>query len=123
MQNTAFAIFTSLDFIRVLSRSHRYLDEDNVVGPVKVRILHGGTISNTATIALQLTDPAVTVTAAKGTFSAIEGLLSPVQNLATFTDPGGAESVTDYPAQVDWGEGKGFGSDTNVTISARSRAG
>jgi PKD repeat protein len=36
---------------------------------------------------------------------ATDGIASPVQTLATFTDPGGAEALTDYAATVNWGDG------------------
>jgi N-acetylneuraminic acid mutarotase len=101
-----------------IAGSHRYAEEDSVASHIQVRILHEGTTSNVAPVALQLTDPAVQATAAALPFSATEGQTSAVQPLATFTDPGGPESVADYSAQVDWGEGGGFVSDPNVTISA-----
>ncbi len=56
-------------------------------------------------------------TAPTGPFLATEGQTSAVQNLATFTDGGGAGSLSDYAVSVDWGDGNGFTSDPSVTIS------
>ncbi|HVX09559.1 MAG TPA: DUF4214 domain-containing protein [Pirellulales bacterium] len=41
------------------------------------------------------------------TVDATEGMPPPNQLLATFTDPAGAESVSDYSATVNWGDGRG----------------
>src|SRR5262249_9215048 len=35
---------------------------------------------------------------------AVEGTLSATQTVATFTDPGGAESLSAYAAVIDWGD-------------------
>src|SRR5262249_9717312 len=55
--------------------------------------------TSTATIA----DVAIV---AKGglTLNAVEGTMSASQAVATFTDPGGAEALTDYSADIDWGD-------------------
>jgi hypothetical protein len=99
---------------------HLYTDEDGYPGPVKVRItLAANTPSKAASVVsvpLTLTDPPVNATGATGPFLATEGTMSAVQTLATFTDPAGAETPSDYSADVDWGN-RTFVSDTNVSIS------
>src|SRR5205823_3857363 len=72
---------------------------------------------------LQVADPAVQATAAAGPFHATEGQTSSVQALAIFTDPGGPESLSEYRVQVDWGDGNGFTSDANVTLSGPNGSG
>src|SRR5438874_1924285 len=52
-----------------------------------------------------ITDPAV-LAKGVGTVSGIEGAkIASSKVLATFTDPGGAESVGDYTATINWGDG------------------
>jgi PKD repeat protein len=52
----------------------------------------------------QVTNPAVNATGGF-TISAIEGVASTVQTVATFTDPGGAEPLASYSALIAWGDG------------------
>jgi hypothetical protein len=49
-------------------------------------------------------DPPVTATGGF-TFTAVAGVSSPLQTVATFTDPAGAEALADYSAVIDWGDG------------------
>jgi hypothetical protein len=86
-----------------VSGCHRYTDEDNVGSAVKVKILHEGTTSNTVNVSLQLSDPAVQASGGF-TVTAAEGTASGLQTVATFTDPGGPESVGDYSASINWGD-------------------
>ena len=51
-----------------------------------------------------VSDPAVDATGGF-TFVAVEGELSAVQTVATFTDPGGPEPLADYSASINWGDG------------------
>jgi Ca2+-binding RTX toxin-like protein len=51
-----------------------------------------------------VSDPAVTPTGGFS-FIAVEGTPSAVQTVATFTDPGGPETLGDYSALIDWGDG------------------
>jgi N-acetylneuraminic acid mutarotase len=60
----------------------------------------GGT-SNAQTFAIA--DPAVSPTGGF-TVRASEGANSGSQTVATFTDPGGAEALTDYSASIAWGD-------------------
>src|SRR5690349_18859085 len=39
--------------------------------------------------------------------TSVEGASTGLVLLATFTDPGGAEAVGDYGADIDWGDGTG----------------
>jgi hypothetical protein len=107
-----------------VSGKHLYTDEDGYTGAVRVRINHeASSPSPVVSVPLSLTDPAVAATAATGPFSATEGTLSAVQTLATFTDPGGAEALSDYTVDVDWGNGTFVSGDTNVSISGPDTSG
>ena len=74
------------------------------------------TLSSTATSHATVSDPAVTPTGGY-TFTAIEGELSALQTVATFTDPGGPEPVGDYSADINWGDG-GANSSGTITFNA-----
>src|SRR5205814_2121032 len=54
--------------------------------------------------AATVSDPAVNATGGF-TVNAVEGSDSGSQTVATFTDPGGAEALADYSADIDWGDG------------------
>lgn len=58
------------------------------------------TVTSTAAVA----DPAV-IAIGGATFNAQEFRTSDAQPLAAFTDPGGGESLNDYSATVNWGDG------------------
>jgi hypothetical protein len=88
---------------------HTYLEESaghTVSGkyPVVVTITHENAPTTTVNTAADVADPAV---AAMGgfTFTAVEGMPSGTQTVAKFTDPGGAEALSDYSASIDWGDG------------------
>jgi hypothetical protein len=81
------------------------------------------TITNTAatTPAVTATSPAtildVPVVAAGGFFvNGPAGAALPPQTVATFTDPGGAEPVSDYGATITWGDGTAPSSGTIQNI-------
>jgi uncharacterized repeat protein (TIGR01451 family) len=82
--------------------SHLYTDEGQFT--ITVTIHHDmaadRTITSTATVADQ---PPI----AQGgiSASAVEGVSPATLTLATFTDPAGAEPVTGYSAQINWGDG------------------
>jgi hypothetical protein len=63
-----------------------------------------------------VTVPPVTPTGGV-TFAATESLLSANQPVATFTDPGGAHSVSEYSATIDWGDGSNASAGT-ITFNA-----
>ena len=54
------------------------------------------------TAAAIVSDPSVVATPVN--FAAIEGVPQTAQPVATFTDPGGAEALSDYTAQIQWGD-------------------
>jgi hypothetical protein len=105
-----------------VSGNHTYAEESAADHPgsnpydITVTISHDvapNTIVHSTGI---VSDPAVVVTGGF-TFNATEGFLSAVQTVATFTDPGGAESLTDYSALIDWGDGTAPTAGT-ITFSA-----
>jgi hypothetical protein len=59
--------------------------------------------NDSQTVSTNISD--VSVTPSGGfRFTAVEGLASSSQTVATFTDAGGAEVVRDYSATIDWGD-------------------
>jgi Ca2+-binding RTX toxin-like protein len=71
---------------------------------ITVTVHHESTNPQTVTSTATVSDPAV-VTTGGFAFTAVEGVPSATQTVATFTDPGGAEAVGDYSALIDWGDG------------------
>ena len=71
---------------------------------IVVTINHEAAPIATANTSATVSDPAVVATGGF-TFTAVEGVPSATQTVATFTDPGGAESLSDYSAMIDWGDG------------------
>src|SRR5205814_674378 len=61
--------------------------------------------AGTATTKFNVSDPAVKTTGGPA-FSVAEGAAIGSAVLATFTDPGGAEPLSDYTASVAWGDGQ-----------------
>jgi hypothetical protein len=67
--------------------------------------LHHGTASDvTVASTATVSDPSVTGVGGF-TYTATEGGTSTSQTVATFTDPGGAEALGNYSADIDWGDG------------------
>jgi Ca2+-binding RTX toxin-like protein len=93
-----------------VSGNHTYAEESAGDHPdsnpymMVVTILHESAPSATAKPSATVSDPAVVATGGFN-FIAVEGVPSATQTVATFTDPGGAEVVTDYSAMIDWGDG------------------
>ena len=82
---------------------HKYAEEGQYT--IKVIVHSNGAVdSNAVTSTAQVADPAVVAT---GGFSltAVEGALSALQTVATFTDPGGPETLGNYGASIAWGDG------------------
>ncbi|HEX7446069.1 MAG TPA: dockerin type I domain-containing protein [Pirellulales bacterium] len=81
--------------------THVYAEEGTL--PVTVTIDDTGGNQATAVSTANVSDPAVIATA--NAFTAAVG--SPIGPLvvATFTDPGDPESLSDYQAVIDWGDG------------------
>lgn len=88
------------DGIFTVSGTHAYAEE-GTKSPI-ITIAHDTSASVTTTASIVVSDLAVTATAA--TLSAVEGT-SHAFNLATFTDPAGAEQIGDYDATINWGDG------------------
>ena len=79
--------------------SHVYAGEGTI--PFTVALHHGTATDATANDTAQIGDPAVIPTGQM--FSALEGVSNDLV-VATFTDPGGSEAITDYSANIDWGD-------------------
>src|SRR5207253_1695360 len=81
---------------------HLYAEEGQPT--ISVAISHDSAVIATAESMAQIAD---TPLAPKGgfTLSAVEGLSSSVGTMATFTDPGGNETLAEYSAQIAWGDG------------------
>src|SRR5439155_1023412 len=99
--------------------SHTYVGdtingESEGVATITVTISHDATTPQVVTDTATITDPAVVPTGGF-TFNAVEGSLSASQTVATFTDPGGPEALTDYAASIDWGDGSS--SAGTITVS------
>jgi len=82
--------------------THLYAEEGSYNFSITVSDVGGETATITGTTTVS--DPAV-VAVGGFTLSAVEGSTSGSQSLATFTDPGGAEALADYSADIDWGDG------------------
>jgi hypothetical protein len=99
--NPATATFTVLG-------SHTYLEQSAAsktgtgLFPVTVTVTHEGAPGTTALSSAAVADPSVVVTGAR--LSAVEGAAFSNRAVATFTDPGGPETVGDYAASIDWGD-------------------
>jgi hypothetical protein len=90
--------------------SHRYAEEsaaDHLNSnpyTITVTVQHEANAPVTVRTTAVVADPQITVTAGP-IFRAVEGALSAVQTVATFTDPAGYESNADYTATIAWGDG------------------
>jgi hypothetical protein len=90
--------------------NHTYAEESAADHPgsnpyaITITISHETAPDATAHSTAVVSDPAVTPTGGF-TFTAVEGVPSATQTVATFTDPGGPEPLTDYSALIDWGDG------------------
>ena len=84
-----------------VSGAHRYAEEG--VYTITVAIVHDGIPSIPVTIGAHVFDPAVI--ASGETIAGVEGVTTSPQVVATFTDPGGAENLSDYTALINWGDG------------------
>lgn len=83
------------------SVAHKYAEEGNYTP--KVTVTDSTNLSDSATFNVAVSDPAVIAAAAA--VNAVEGQSASNVTVATFTDPGGAESLANYSAQIDWGDG------------------
>ncbi|HWB13392.1 MAG TPA: MBG domain-containing protein [Pirellulales bacterium] len=67
-------------------------------------IASGAASPVTGTLAITASDPAVVVTGGFA-YPATAGTLGASETVATFADPGGAETLADYATTIDWGDG------------------
>src|SRR5262249_47934826 len=63
-----------------------------------------------------VSDPPVVVIPSGLGLALVEGIDSGLVTLATFTEPGGLESLADYAATVDWGDGTPLDTATTVIV-------
>jgi uncharacterized repeat protein (TIGR01451 family) len=83
--------------------THGYAEEGTTTRTVTVHhdTAPDAQLSGTA----QIADPAVSATGAF-VLQLTEGMDTGTQTIATFTDPGGAEALADYTANINWGDGQ-----------------
>jgi hypothetical protein len=105
-----------------VSGTHTYAEESAADHPgsnpynIKLTISHDVAPDAVVHSSATVSDPAV-IAIGGFTVNAVEGTNSGTQVVATFTDPGGAEPLTDYSADINWGDG------TPVSSGAISFAG
>ena len=81
--------------------THAYAEEGSYT--INVTINDAGGSQATASATVQTADASLT---ASGTsINAVDGIVSAQAVVATFVDLGGSESVADYSAAIDWGDG------------------
>ena len=73
---------------------------------VVVTISHEAASNTVVTAKATVSDPPVVATGNQ-MVSSVEGASTGSVLLATFTDPGGLEEISDYSADIDWGDGTG----------------
>ncbi len=89
--------------------AHTYAEESASDHPgsspyqVSITIHHESTTPQTVTSSVTVDDPSVV--GAGVAINAVEGLNTGSILVATFTDPGGVEALSDYSADIDWGDG------------------
>jgi len=94
--------FDAASGVFTVAASHPYSEEG--LDTITVAIGHDAATAVAVTSTATVTDPAVIATGGY-TFSAVEGATAAAQTVATFTDPAGPESTTDYSATIVWGDG------------------
>jgi len=89
-----------------VSGAHTYAEQSPAGNPYQaiVSIQDGTSTAVSASSYIVVSDPLPAATGGL-TLAATEGQLSAPQTVATFTDPGGAESFPDYGATIVWGDG------------------
>jgi hypothetical protein len=94
--------------------SHSYAEEGSYPVAINVTDAGGNGVMISGTAAVR--DPAVLATGGVA-FSAVQGTPSGSQVVATFTDPAGAETISDYSATIDWGDGTAASGADQITAS------
>jgi uncharacterized repeat protein (TIGR01451 family) len=93
---------------------HAYAQE-GIQTTINVTIHHDTAPDATVMSSANVSDSPVTATGAF-TIHSTEAANTGIQTVATFTDPGGAEALTDYSANINWGDG--HTSSGSITFSA-----
>lgn len=94
--------FNSQTQIFTVTAQHLYVEEGTY--PLAITLSHDLAPSVTVTGTASVADPSV-IPVGGFTFTGVEYRVPVPQTLATFTDPGGAESLSDYSASINWGDG------------------
>ena len=94
--------FDSQSQVFTVQGQHAYTEQGAYA--IQVTLGHEAAPSVTLAASAQVSDPAVVATGGF-TIVAVAGSDSPTQTVATFTDPGGAEPLSDYSASIQWGDG------------------
>jgi hypothetical protein len=89
--------------ITVSAPDHTYAEEGSY--SVTVTVQHDGLAALSAGSSVTISDPSVVLNTTALSFNAREGTASSLQAVATFTDPAGAENVSEYAASINWGDG------------------
>lgn len=97
--------------------NHTYAAEGNYTASVS--IAHDSAAAVVVSDTVSVADPAV-VAVGGLSFSLAEGTTLLSQSLATFTDPAGADALSDYSASVNWGDGSAASA---ATISFNAQTG
>ncbi len=104
-----------------VSGAHRYAEESDATQPntnpyqITVTLSHGTSTPVSAVTALATVSDAAVQATGGLTLTVAAGASLPIQPVATFTDPGGAEAVGDYSSDIDW-----TGTGASYTLGAGS---
>jgi FG-GAP-like repeat len=93
--------FNSTSGVFTVSGSHNYAEEGSYT--ISVIINHDSAPPARLTDFVTVSDQSVNATGGF-TVRAFEGVNSGLQTVATFSDPAGAEPLTDYSASINWGD-------------------
>jgi len=108
---SAGTVTTAGDGTLTVSGSHNYSEEGSPSATVTIQ--HPFTPAATATVPASIVDVPIAATGG-ATFTATEGALSAFGTVATFTDPGGNETPSDYTAAINWGDGTSIAPDITI---------
>jgi hypothetical protein len=96
------------------TQAHKYAEEGTYTPTISITDFTSKT--DTTSFTVNVSDPAVVATGGFA-LTPVEGADSGSQVVATFTDPGGAESTSNYSALIDWGDGSAA-TTGSITFSA-----